>query len=304
MSNLLTFFNTETKQPRWLIKDILPSHSIVYFSGPRKQGFKTFAQKFITMVAASGREYKCGTRGKVLKGTNGIHSVLKGDPVILTPERPCKVLSFQQEGTAVGNKERIGKIGLGINEWTKDNLIYYKNSLGFEDYKLENIAGSRVLENYAFFHRPNLNLTDKNSLNNLCARVKEFAPDIVVLDATTFMHSGEENDPKNMLAVVKAFMRLREMGTTVIAVMHTSKDSQKNLELRNIDLDLRGHSSQLDAYDAHIGFRRWSPKGSGWIDVIGRYRERDEQAWRVYWEIPTYGVIEPIKLNMTKVQDE
>lgn len=303
MSNLLSFFNTETKQPRWLIKDLLPSHSIVYFSGPRKKGFKTFAQKFITMVAASGRPYQCGAEGKVAKGTK-VHTTLKGEPVLLEPLKACRVLSFQQEGTAVGNKERLGKIGLGLGEWTKDQFQFYTNSHGFEDYRLINVEDSEIIKNFTFVHRPNIKLTDPPQRAKLYQLITELKPDITVLDATTFMHNGKENDPENMLELVKTFHGMRERETTVLAVMHTSKDSQRNTELKDIDLDLRGHSSQLDAYDAHIGFRRWAPAGSGWIDVIGRYRERDEQQFRVRWEIPPMGTIEPIKLNMVRVGEE
>lgn len=304
MSNLRTFFNTETRQPTYLIHDLLPASAVVYFSGPRKRAFKTFAQKFMTLVAASGKAYACGNQGKP-EGRGKTATTMKGLPVILAPTKPCRILSFQQEGTAIGNKERIGKIGLGLNEWTKEGLIYHKNSLGFDDYKITNEVKSPILENFHFYHRPGIKFHNPESMKRLHSIIDMVKPDITVLDAITYMHNGKENDPENMLAMVDGLFSIRAKGGTVIAVMHTSKESQRNTEILDIDLDLRGHSSQLDAYDAHFGFRRLpANKGKGWIDLICRYREREEQQFKVRWEIPKLGDIAPIKLHMVRCVED
>ena len=306
MSNLREFFNTETRAPTYFIQDLLPASAVVYFSGPRKRGFKTFAQKFITLVAASGKPYICGRQGKPEgKGSGNKETLMKGEPVILTPTKPCRILSFQQEGTAIGNKERIGKIGLGLNEWDKTGLIYYKNSMGFDDYKITPQVASPILENFHFYHRPGIKFHNPESMKRLHQIIDLVKPDITVLDAITYMHNGKENDPENMLAMVDGLFGIRAKGGTVIAVMHTSKESQRNTEILDIDLDLRGHSSQLDAYDAHFGFRRLPVnKGKGWIDLICRYREREEQQFKVRWEIPKLGEIAPIKLHMVRCVEE
>lgn len=304
MSNLRDFFNTETRAPTYLLQDLLPASAVVYFSGPRKRGFKTFAQKFMTLVAASGRPYKCGNQGKPdKKGAPATKMV--GEPVILTPTKPCRILSFQQEGTAIGNKERIGKIGLGLGEWDRQGLLYYRNSLGFEDYKITDGVVSPILENFHFYHRPGIKFHNPESMKRLHSIIDLVKPDITVLDAITYMHNGKENDPENMLAMVDGLFSIRAKGGTVVAVMHTSKEAQRNTEVNDIDLDLRGHSSQLDAYDAHFGFRRLpANKGKGWIDLICRYREREEQQFKVRWEIPKLGLVEPIHLHMVRCMEE
>ena len=304
MSNLREWFNTETKAPTYLIADLLPAGAVVYFSGPRKRGYKTFAQKFMTLVAASGKPYQCGNQGKPDK-KGAPATTMKGEPVVLYPTKPCRVLSFQQEGTAIGNKERIGKIGLGLNEWTKEGLLYYKNSLGFDDYRIAPQVTSPILENFHFYHRPGIKFHNPESMKRLHNIIDLVKPDITVLDAITYMHNGKENDPENMLAMVDGLFSIRAKGGTVVAVMHTSKESQRNTEILDIDLDLRGHSSQLDAYDAHFGFRRLpTNKGKGWIDLICRYREREEQQFKVRWEIPKLGEIAPIKLHMVRCVEE
>jgi len=307
-TNLLSFVNKETVSPSYLLRDLIPANAIVYFSGPRKRGFKTFAQKFLTMVAASGVPYDCGAQGKPQgRGPNATPTLLTGQRVTLSPTKACRVLSFQQEGTAVGNKERLGKIGMGLGAWPAEALEFYTNSLGHDDYRLleEKIPPeSRLQHNFHFVHRPAIKFHQPESMKKVLALVDRVKPDITVFDAITYMHNGKENDPENMLAMIDGLFAVREKGCTVIAVMHTSKDSQRNTELKDIDLDLRGHSSQLDAYDAHFGFRRWAAKGSGWIDLVARYREREEQQFKVRWEIPERGIISPIRLHMTKVLEE
>jgi hypothetical protein len=305
MNNLLDFINAETRSPSYILEDLLPAGAIVYFSGPRKRGFKTFAQKFLTMVAAFGQPYFCGTAGKP-QGREHAPTLLKGERVTLKPTRTdgFRILSFQQEGTVVGNKERLGKIGIGIDAWPVSALQFYTNALGFPDYRIVPPTTNNLISNFHFVHRPGLKFHNSESMKRLHGLIDQIKPDVVVLDSTTFMHNGKENDPENMLAMVDGFFSIRAKGPTVLAVMHTGKDSQRNTDLKDIDLDLRGHSSLLDAYDAHFGFRRWSAKGSGWIDLVCRYREQEEQQFRVRWEIPKRGEIAPIKLHMTRVVEE
>lgn len=306
--SLLSFLNAETQAPAYLIKDFLPAASVVYFSGPRKRGFKTFSQKFITAIAATGQPY---TAGNWQTKKDGSRILMKGAPVTLVPTKPCRILSYQQEGTVLGNKSRLVNLGIGLNQWTAANVTFEPNSLGHDDYKIINVDPTNpFVENFHFFHRSQrvgfsaLNFHNAQKMAALHEAITLIKPDIVVLDAITYMHNGKENDPENMLVMVKGLFSIRDRGITVIGVMHTSKDGQKNTELRDIDLDLRGHSSQLDAYDAHFGFRRWSPAGSGYIDLICRYRERPETTYKVHWEIPQPGIIGPIKLNMVRVTEE
>lgn len=306
---LVQWFNIPSKHTSWLLHDFLPAESLVMVSGPRKRGFKTWFALWLSCVLASGQENKAGNRVHKEEDKN-LGEIRPGYTFL--PSEANSVLFLEEEGTAIGLKERIGKVLMGqLNpnpalalpgvEPPPDKVRLVHLAEGNrEDWQLSFAEGTPQFPLW-FLHRPHMKLDNQQKMVALLEACKQVKPRLIVLDALTYMHNAEENDMRGMQAVNDGLAALRAAtGATVLYICHTNKEAQRpgvaNSE-RDIDLDVRGSSVLLDAYEAHFGFRRWKP---GTLTLVCRYREREEQTFDIRWVIPPKATIAPVTLQMVR----
>ena len=243
--NLLDWLTQEPPEPRWLIKDLLPEASLDMVSGPRKVALKTWFSMDMGITVATG---------------------------VPSPGAPNKVehdgkrvVFFEEEGTGHDTRSRIFKLlkGRGIDPRTGEGAEALK--------KLE--------RNFLFWHHPRLKLDNPHWVSALCKFVESEKISLVVLDAITYMTSGDENSKQDMAPVNDALFSLRQIGAAVLYLVHTNKQSQR--EDADPDLDVRGSSVLLDAYDVHFALRRHAKEH---INLLARYRDFEEARYKVTWE--------------------
>lgn len=310
---LQQWFNIPSRHTTWLLNDFLPAESLVMVSGPRKRGFKTWFALWLSTILASGRAHQAGTR--VHKEEDKNLSELRPG-YIFAPREAGSVLFLEEEGTAVGLKERIGKVLMGqLNPDPAkrvpgeapppDRVKLSRIEMpGREDWALDFLAADgepQAAFPLWFMHRPMMKLDNAIRMAALLDACKQVKPRLIVLDALTYMHNAEENDMRGMQAVNDGLAKLRaETGATILYICHTNKEAQRpgtSAGERDIDLDVRGSSVLLDAYEAHFGFRRYEP---GKLTLICRYREREEQSFHIRWMIPPKATVAPVTLQMVR----
>lgn len=242
---LLEWLKKEPAQPKWLIQDFLPEASLAMVSGPRKVAMKTWQGFDASLSVALG-------------------SAPSGS-ILTVPHEGKRVLTIEEEGTGHDTRSRILKLlkGRGINPLTDEGTAAIK--------KLE--------QNYFFWHHPRVKLDNPNWVKLLRHIVKEEGISLVVLDAITYMTSGDENSKQDMAPVNDALFALRQLGACVLYLVHTNKQAQR--EDADPDLDVRGSSVLLDAYDVHFALRRHHKEH---INLLCRYRDFEEQRFKIYWD--------------------
>lgn len=202
-------------------------------------------------------------------------------------------------------------IGTGYDRWVSGQAV---NTLFIEEegtpWGIKNrflrilpalgVAPGALTPHIWIAHRTSLKLDSPRMVAELLRFVQENNIKLVVLDALTYMHSGDENDKRDMQVVISALFHLRAAGKcTVLWLSHTNKEADK--EDHDEDSDVRGSSVLLDAYDVHIAARR---KAKGVITVTVRAREDQEQKFELYWHIPDKGTPGAIKLDINPLTEE
>lgn len=180
----------------------------------------------------------------------------------IKPVERMPVLFIEREGTTPGNMSRMRKVQLGCFNVDPLKADPYDGNLGWMD-KLR------------------LKLDNPGHVKKLVELIKEHGYKLVILDAVTLMHGGDENSKQDMQRVVDAAIQIKEAGATVMGLCHVNKESRK-IE-HDIDLDLRGSSVMIDCYDAHMALRRDKETDQLWMKV--RYREHRERVFNLWWEV-------------------
>ena len=166
--------------------------------------------------------------------------------------KPERVLFIEEEGPTNETKSRLRKIFkmCGLDPETADPT------------ELANLK-----ENFAFMHWARVKLDNPDWVRELCAFTVAWKPKLIVLDALTYMSNGDENKKQDMQLVIDAMTRLRSLGAAIMFVYHTGKT-----ERSNVDLDVRGSSILLDAYDVHLALRR-NEEEDPEIKLTGKFRD-------------------------------
>ena len=188
-------------------------------------------------------------------------------------------LFIEEESTTWSTKDRMRKILLG---------------LGLPMAALE----SALAAPFYMAHRTGFKVDNPRQLLDLCSWIATNGIKLVFLDALTFMHRGDANNERDMQAIVLGLFELRRAGATVCWLSHTNKEGDK--VDHDPDLDVRGSSVILDAYDAHLAVRR---KKKGLLSVTARYKEAEEREFEFYWHFPPANQMGPVRLEITHVTE-
>lgn len=245
---LLEWWNEPLPDVTWLVEGILPGPgALVMMSGPPKLGYKTWLAMTLAGLTASGGGYKN-----------------------LRATKAAPTLFIEEEGTRPGTRARVGKAlrMLGIDLDNPDSP------------EAQNLA-----KNFFFEHHPRLKLDNPLHVNQVMRWIEKYRVDLVVLDAITYMHNGDENEMQDMQKVNDALSAFRSKGATVLYLVHMNRSSQR--ETADIDLGTRGSSVLIDKYDAHFGLRR--NKKTGDLHLTLRFRDYEERQFFVFWDIPKGG---------------
>lgn len=248
----------EPPEPKWLLENFLPEQSLAMCSGPRKVAHKTwFAIEAALAVAI----------GKTLE-----------KPMVKAEHDGKRVLFIEEEGTGHDTRSRFFKL-------LKSHGIDPRTGQGQE-------AMEKLDKNFLFMHHPRVKLDNPNWVAILRNFVKENEVKLIVLDAITYMTSGDENKKQDMAPVNDALFAFRQLGASVLYLVHTNKAAQR--EDADPDLDVRGSSVLLDAYDVHFALRR---NAKEYINLLARYRDFEEQRFRVTWTFQpdsVSGLVKPV----------
>lgn len=178
---------------------------------------------------------------------------------MLKPNRKAGVLIIEEEGGKAQTRSRFLAIAKGFGANKED---------------LENI-------HFSFRNRVKLdNPVHKSQIKKLCEKHK---PGLVILDALTYLHSGDENKIQDMLKVVDTINMIRSMGISVLIIAHLDKTRGSNVKT-DIDLQIRGSSIISNSYDIHLALRRFSNQQKT-IALTARARDEEEKFYKVDWKI-------------------
>lgn len=275
MSNLITSLNpgsvvkfllSGSEKPKWLIEGLLPEGALEMMSGPRKVSKKTWTALDWNLTVALGATLYPST--------------------LTTAHDGKRVLFVEEEGTAHDTRSRFLKLlrGKGIDPHSNacpENVLH----------KLDT--------NFYFMHHPRVKLDNPNWVAALCNFIKQEGISLVTLDAITYMTNGDENSKQEMAQVNDALFAFRQCGAAVLYLVHTNKQAQR--EDADPDLDVRGSSVLLDAYDAHFALRRHADDH---INLLARYRDFDEQRYYVYWNFAEDAVVPELKPVTPELEQE
>jgi len=133
-----------------------------------------------------------------------------------------RVLIFSAEGGYYPNRERIQKMCQSIDDETRKSMEIF----------LEICFDSRI------------KLEDDESYEELKAKIKEFKPNVIIIDPFVKFHHLEENSSKDMGNILERLRCLIEdYNISIILIHHLGKD---------INRSARGSSAILGEYDSCI----------------------------------------------------
>ncbi len=98
-----------------------------------------------------------------------------------------------------------------------------------------------------------LKLDQPEGVESLLAWVKEYAPDVVIVDPLANFHCGDENVAQDIIRVTSVLDRIRSLGPAVILVHHHGKAST---ERTNVGHKSRGSTALPGWYDTHLSLER------------------------------------------------
>lgn len=242
---LRSWLKLGTREPNWLIKEWMMCQGLHMCSGPRKIAGKTWFAIDNSLSVALG-------------------SASPGS-ILTVPHDGKRVLFIEEEGTGPDTRSRHAKLlkGRGLDV----------DSDEFPE------AMAKLEKNYLIMHHPRIKLDNPQWCAWLVDYVKGEGIELVVLDAITYMTSGDENSKQDQSRINDALFGVRAAGAAVLYLVHTNKQGQR--EDADPDLDVRGSTVLLDAYDAHFALRR---RHDSYIDLLARYRDFEEGRYRISWD--------------------
>jgi hypothetical protein len=244
---------TPVPMPKWVVKGFIPGgESIVWVSGPPKEGYKSFFCWVAAKVAASGKPYK-----------------------LLSPGgEPRKTAFIYEEGNEFFIKRRIRKVELSCFQEDR--------------WKSNGKDGSGVVH---VLPKPKIKLDDHGMARELAAVVKEHSFELVFLDPVTYMHSGDENNRRDMMRLIDGINLIKETGCTIVGIIHITKESRRLGTNVDMDLGMRGSSLLIDTYDSHVAMRV-DPETHE-LYCFTRHREGEPGEYKLKWEIDACKEDEP-----------
>jgi hypothetical protein len=178
---------------------------------------------------------------------------------MVAPVRPINILYIEEEGEDFGTHNTFSAMGNGI---------------GVDPKSISNVF-------YAFHDR--VTLDTPRWRKHLVSKIKEHEIDLVILDALTYLHEGDESSTADMVRVVKTLQDLRAAGAAVMCLAHLDKQRGEDPS-RDIDTQIRGSATIVNAYDVHLALRRYREK-QRWVDLTVRQRHGPEEHLRIYWDL-------------------
>lgn len=242
---LASWLRQGTSAPNWLITEWMMAQGLHMCSGPRKVAGKTFFAIDNALSVALGQ---------TVPGS-----------VLTVPHDGKRVLFIEEEGTGPDTRSRHVKLlkgrGLDVESDQFPEMI------------------ARLESNYRIMHHPRVKLDNPQWCAWLVDYINGEGIELVVLDAITYMTSGDENSKQDQSRINDALFGMRAAGAAVLYLVHTNKQGQR--EDADPDLDVRGSTVLLDAYDCHYALRR---RHEGYIDLLARYRDFEEGKFRISWD--------------------
>lgn len=237
------WYAEEIKDPPWLIEGLVPADALIRLSGPRKLGKKSFLAILVASILSSNQK----------------HGILK--PV---SSEPTRVLYLQEEGPRASTQARLGGVwrGMGIDPEAEPERV------------------AKLMENFYWQHRSGIKLDNPSHVSKLKDWALANGIKLIILDALTYMHTGDEDKNRDMQKVNNALLDLRQAGIAVLYISHTGKTADR--EGADIDLAARGASILNDAYDAHLAIRIDRQTNSRVL--LTRFRDAGEGEYRLTWD--------------------
>lgn len=162
----------------------------------------------------------------------------------------------------------------GARPQTKQRFQMLANTYGFTPEEMRNVY---------FSHRQRVKLDDPGWRAKLLAAARHIKPVLVIYDALSYAHTGDENSHADMAPVIDTLQALRSTGASVAVLAHLDKQRGENPRA-DIDTQVRGSSIIVNAYDMHLALRRYKMSAAH-IDCIARARDAAEARYSITWDI-------------------
>ncbi len=159
----------------------------------------------------------------------------------------------------------------GPRGMTRDRLEKTWRGLGLK-------PDATLLKDFWWAHRTGIKIDNKLHVQKLREFLRATGVKMVVLDAITYMHNGDENSNRDMGRVVDGINDIRSDGVTVVYIAHTKKAIGEGAD---IDNEARGASIMSDGYDAHLALRL-DPVTRALV-LHTRFRDAEEASYRLGW---------------------
>lgn len=176
---------------------------------------------------------------------------------MLTVPEPISVLYVEEEGGAAETKNAIQAVQRAV-------------------------GASANMDIYMAFH-DRVKLDSKEWIAKIIEVVKAKQIKLVIFDALTYLHDGDENSTSEMLVVARGIQDIRAAGTAVLVLVHLDKSRGSDTNA-DIDLQMRGSSIISNLYDVHLALRKPSTSQKD-IDLIVRGRHLCEKQYKVAWNL-------------------
>lgn len=116
-----------------------------------------------------------------------------------------------------------------------------------------------------FFQADDFKIDDKRDFKNLLEVIKEKDIKLVVFDSFIRIHSGDENDSKQMSKILEQLKKIVNMGANVIAIHHLRKENGYQKSSGN---SIRGSSDILAFTDVAFTIKKGKEKGTIIFETI------------------------------------
>lgn len=177
----------------------------------------------------------------------------------INPKATGTVLIVEEEGSRAGTQDRLEAI---------DKMVGQPSGL----------------TNLFIAHRKQLKLDDEECVDQICQQAKLTSAKIVILDALSYLHTGDPNSEKDLQKVASAINLIRNnlVGGSVILIHHLNKTLGENKDAHP-DSQIRGSGVIAGFYDTHIACRAYGNKGLENVHVDVTHREASEAKYVINW---------------------
>ncbi len=141
------------------------------------------------------------------------------------------------------------------------------------------------LNSIFMYFRQRIKLDLRSHVTGLLAVVREIQPKLIIIDTLAEVMSGDENKVPDVARVIHAAQDLRETGSSVMLLCHLDKQRGEDRH-GELDMQVRGSSAMVGAYDAHIAMRKYH-NAAKHINMTVRSRDTEEITGEVTWQFET-----------------